>query len=164
MSSVYNKHGRQIVLILIVCALAVIVYLVVRGLSQDEESRIRKVVYNAVVCVEKEDIGRCSRLISERYEDKAGNTRFIFLKILSQVFDEYESFKIDIKKLDVTVEGSSASADIGFVCYFKQAGKKQLYYDKGKLDVKFEKEGGAWKVTRAEYSGSGEILYLQGVA
>lgn len=151
-------------MVLFVAAFAVGLYFVVRGCGVNEESRVRSAVYAGVVALEKKNAIKCASLISESYQDKYGNDKVSFLKAVTEFFNEYQDLKIDIKQLKIEVRGPQAGAEARFVCYFKNSGDAQVYYDNGKLDLRFQKEEGLWKVRALEYSGSNEILFLQSVA
>ena len=159
-----NRHGKTGAIVFIVTLAAAVLYLCVRLLSVDDESRVRKVVYSGVVGFEREDILRCASIISDNYSDQYGNSRAVFIGIIKDIFSDYSDIRVEIKQLQIKAEENDSVADVGFVCYFKKTGQKQIYYDKGKLKIIFKKDDGRWKIYRVDYSGSKDILFIQSVA
>lgn len=155
---------NQKILIFSVALLALIVYFAVRISSEDEESRLRKTIYTAAVAVESRDVGRCSRFVAPEYADNYGNNKFMLLSLISGIFKDYEDIKVDIRKINIEIDGVKADAGIGFKCYFKPFNEDKIYYDAAKLNIKFKKENKLWKAVEIEYIGSNEILYIQAVA
>lgn len=158
------ESKKQLFLIFGVAFCAFLVFVSIRIFSENDESRIRKTVYAGILAVEKKDIPRCAHLVSETYKDDYGNDKEHLLKIARDIFKAYEEFRIMIKRLKIEVKGSEGSANIGFTCYFKKPGDKNIYYDSGELKVYFHQENEAWKVSQLEYKGSNELLFLQSVA
>ncbi|MBI5873925.1 MAG: hypothetical protein HZB36_07315 [Candidatus Omnitrophica bacterium] len=158
------RCGKQGLFIIFVAALAVVIYIIARVASENDESRIRKVVYAGALGVEREDAAKCASLISDSYLDKYGNNKLSFLKLVSELFREYQDFKVDIKQLNVDIKDADAFVDIGFRCYFKKALEAKVYYDDGKLKLNLKKDSGRWKIESVEYLGSNEVLFLQSVA
>jgi len=159
-----NRNGKSGRIVFFVALAAAVLYLCVRLFSVDDESRIRKVVYSGVVGFEREDIFRCASIISDNYSDQYGNSKASFIGIIKDLFSDYSDLRVEIKQLQINVEKEGSGADVGFVCYFKKTGEKQIYYDKGKLKIIFRKEAGHWKIFSVDYSGSKDILFIQSVA
>lgn len=159
-----DRARNQGIIILVTICCAVMIYWVVRIMTGDETSRIRRIVYSIVVAVEKSDVSGCASFIAPDYEDRYGNDKKKILEVISNVFEDFRNFQPDIKKLDIEIKGSKARADIGFMVCFKVKDEKQLYYDSGKIAASFKKEDGLWKIVRIEYAGSNELLFINAVA
>lgn len=157
-----EKNQRYIVVIVTVCA--VLVYWFVRFAIQNEESRLRKFIYSAVVMVENEDMDSCASLISSDYKDSYGNDRKEILILIEKTFRDFCNFKINIKNIKIEIHDSRATANIGFVVYFKVKDEEQFYYDSGKMALSLKKEKRAWEITSMEYTGSNELLFMNAVA
>lgn len=159
-----NSRKNTRALIFLVSLASVLAYFAVRSCGETDESRIRKVVYTGVLCVEQGDLARCLPLVSDRYSDEYGNSKLAFLKLVKGIFADFRDIKVEVKQLIVEVKGEEAEADVAFMCVFRKTGDAQLYYDNGKLKARFRKEGGRWKVHSVTYEGAGEMLFLQSVA
>lgn len=159
-----SKKQGLIILVFIVCA--VFVYLFIRFVTEDEEARVRRVVYAGVLAVEKEDVLKCMSLVSSAYEDPNGNDKTYLMRIVTQIFKEFREFKVDIKKVKIEIGESGADSEVSFKCYFKKPGQDQIYFDTGRLKLHFQKEEDRWLVRSMEYLGAKELesLFLQGVA
>lgn len=160
------ESKKQLLLILGVAFCAVLVYGALRIFVTDDESLIRRVVYSAILNAERQDIPKCGEFVSEGYSDQYGNTKQALLDRVTRILKKFRQFKVVIKQLRIDVKDLKAEANIGFTFYFKkaQALDEKKYYDHGKLKVLFRKETGCWKVYEIGYTGSGELLFLQGVA
>lgn len=158
------RRSQQLKFILGVAFLALLFYAGVQLFSENDETRVRRSINLATLALEKQDTAGYSRYISESYLDDYGNNKGALLDVIAAVFKEYKPYKADVKKLIIRVEGSSAEADIGFKCYFKRVGDKQLYYDTGKIKATFHKVGRLWKVIKLEYQGVQDVLFLPAVA
>ncbi len=159
------ESRKQLGIILGVVFFAIALYVMVRVLGEDDESRVRKVVYAGVLAIERHDLLMCGRLISDAYEDSYGYNKAAILQFISSIFKGQEFIKVEIKQLKIEVKEAGAEADIGFKSYFKKRGvDEKIYYDTGKLKVYFQKEDRRWKVREIKYTGSHELLFIQGVA
>lgn len=159
-----HRQVNPRIFIIIVAVCAVVVYWVIRYATQDDEGRLRKLIYSAVVMVEKEDAGACSLLISSAYEDSYGNHRKEICRLIEKTFMDFRDFKINIKNIKIEMDGFKAMADIGFIVCFKLKDDEQFYYDTGKLAVSFRKQKSLWKVFSIAYMGSNDLLFMNTVA
>jgi len=159
-----SKKQGLIILAILFCAVAL--YLAIRVSTEGDEGRIRRVIYAGVLAVEKGDALRCISFVSTSYADPYGNDKASLFKVIMQVFRDFKSFKIDIKKIRIETEEAGGQAEISFKCYFKKPGQDQFYYDTGRLKVSLRKEEGRWRVNSMEYQGAKELesLFSQGVA
>ncbi len=157
-----QKNTRA--LIFLVAIASVVAYFSVRSCGENDETRIRKVIYTGVLCVEGEDLRRCLPLVSDRYADEYGHSKLVFLKLVKDIFADFRDIKVEVKQLLVRIKADEAEADVAFTCIFRKLEETQLYYDNGKLKVHFRKEDGRWKVDGVAYEGAGEMLFLQSVA
>ena len=143
---------------------AVVLYGVVRSCLENDETRIRKVVYQAAFAVERKDLLKCASLVSDAYDDRYGNNKPALIQFVGRIFQEFEGFRVEIKTLKTDIKAEQASASIGYKAYFKKRTQDQLYYDAGILEVNFQKEEGRWRARRIEYKGMNELLFIQSVA
>lgn len=158
------ESKKQLSVILCVALGAILAYALIRSFSENDESRVRRVVYAGLVAFEKADIEKCAPLISGAYEDSFGNNKISVLKFFAKIFKDFKDFKVVVKKLKVKARGAEAGGEAWFTCYFKKIGDEKLYYDSGKIVFGFEKERKSWVVKKIEYIGSNELLFLQSVA
>jgi hypothetical protein len=148
-----------------VAFLAVISYALVSFLQENDEAKIRRAVYAAVLGVERNEPARYGRVLSASYRDAYGHDKASVLKIVADAFKDYKPFKVEVKALKIEVQGPEATAQIAYRCLFKKnAGGDQVYYDAGKLIVSWRKETSGWKIVKIEYTGSQEMLFLPVVA
>ncbi len=150
--------------ILCVSVIAILAYTLIRALSENDESRVRGLVYAGIVAVEKMDPAKCEMLISDTYEDASGNNKAAIVSFLLDIFKDFKDFKVVVKKILVKIDGADALGNIWFTCYFRKPGDEKLYYDSGKIEARFVKENKTWRVKKIEYSGSNELLFLHSVA
>lgn len=158
------KKQRAIIFMTILGAF--LVYALIRIVTEDDEARIRKVVNAAVLAVEKCDAQKGDLLISDTYSDKYGNDKAALIRLIVNIFKDLREVNVDLKRLKIEVkpEEGKGEADIAFGLYFKKRADEQLYGDKAKLKVYFQKEGKLWKVHEVEYIGADELLFIQTIA
>ena len=157
------KHPFRYIVVLI--ALAVLSYALVRVFLEDDGMKIQRAVYAAVVGVEKNDPSRYGRILSDSYRDDDGRDKAGILSIVARTFRDYKPFRVEIKGLKVDTEGVQAETLISYRCYFKKDGAgEKVYYDAGKINAFWQKESSGWKIVRIEYTSSSEILFLPAVA
>jgi len=160
--SVLKHPGR---FIFGVALLAVIGYALVSFLQENDEARVRRAVYAAVLGVERNDPARYGRVLSASYEDEYGNDKASVLKIAADAFRDYRPFKVEIKALKIEIESGEATTQVAYRCLFKKSdGGDQIYYDAGKVIASWRKEASGWKIVKIEYTGSQEMLFLPVVA
>ncbi len=160
-------HKRQLLFIFSVAVLAAGTYAAVRSFSQTEEARIRQAVYAAVAGVEQDDAVRYGRILSRFYQDDAGRNKLVLLKTAEEIFRDFRPLRVEIKQLTITLkeeEGSAAEVSIGFKCYFDHLEDGKLYYEAGRFEADFQKEGRAWKIRSLRYIDADEIMFIQAVA
>jgi len=158
---------RQLLFILGVTVVAVAVYGAVRSLSQTEESRIRRAVYAAVAGIEGDDVRRYGRVISLSYSDDGGRNKLSLLRTAQEIFGTFRPLRVEIKQLTITLDEEKkgrAQAVIGFKCYFKHAEDGKIYYEAGRFEADFAKEGREWRIVSLRYIDADEILFIQAVA
>ncbi|MDD5137874.1 MAG: hypothetical protein PHF12_05350 [Candidatus Omnitrophica bacterium] len=148
-----------------VALLAVASYALVTFLQENDEARIRRAVYAAVLGVERNEPARYGRVLSPLYKDEYGNDKAAVLKIVADAFRDYKPFKVEIKALKIETEGAGATTQIAYRCLFKKSdGGEQIYYDAGKVIASWRRETSGWKIIKIEYTGSQEMLFLPVVA
>jgi|GEM_PF-874723 hypothetical protein len=148
-----------------VAFLGVVSYALVSFLQENDEAKIRRAVYAAVLGVERNESARYGRVLSASYRDEYGNDKASILKIVAEAFKDYKPFKVEIKALKTEVQDSAATTQIAYRCLFKKnAAGDQIYYDAGKLVASWRKETSGWKIVKIEYTGSQEMLFLPVVA
>lgn len=157
-------NKKQGFFILIICGVAVVLYLAVRLLSFNDEARLRQIVYASALAVEQENILKGASFISESYEDKSKNKKQDIVKIVEGIFKKFDDIKIDIRLKTISLEKEESRVIVLYKCYFKELKRDKKFYDVGKLKVHFVKEDVGWKIKSMEYSGSEEIMFLQGTA
>lgn len=140
----------------IALAMAALIYLVfVRPLLISEEARIRKGVKEGVQAIEAKDLGKCLRHVSLHYKDDYGLTYLGVKRLLTQIFQEFDAFEIDLRNLRVTLLDKE-TASVAFDLKVKVSYGGQRVYLLGSEDfsnrvkMSFIKEGGRWKVTQVE--------------
>jgi hypothetical protein len=156
---------KQLRLIIAVAAGAVCFYAAVRFFTEDEPARIRRVIYAAVLGVEKKDRARYGAAISLKYEDDKGFNKWALLKIVDDALLDFDPVKCEIKQLTIDMkQGVEADATIGFKFYFKSAVDQKLYYEAGRVLTHFFKEGRSWKIRKLDYIYAREIYPIQSVS
>ncbi len=158
---------RQLIFIISVAVVAAGVYAAVRFFSQTEETRIQRAVYAAVAGVEQGDARRYGRILSCFYQDDAGRNKMVLLKTAEEIFRDFRPLRVEVKHLTITLgeeEKDTAVALIDFKCYFKHLEDGKLYYEAGRFEADFRKEGRAWRIRSLRYIDADEIMFIQVVA
>lgn len=158
-----STSAKQGVVVVVISICAILVYWMVRFALQDEESRLRKFIYSAVVIAEEEDFAKCAFLIAPNYQDRFGNNKEEILASIAKVFKDFHNFKITVKSIKIRIDGLKATADIGLIIYFKVQGEERMYYDAAKMIIAFEKQQGFWEVVSLDYTGSKELFFMNAV-
>ena len=140
----------------IALALAAFIYLVfVRPLLISEEARIRKGVREGIQAIEAKDLGKCLRHVSLHYKDEYGLTYVGVKGLLTQIFQEFDAFKIDLRDLRITLlDKGVASVTFDLKVKVSYGGQKAYLLGSGdfsnRVKMSFIKEGGRWKVSQVE--------------
>jgi len=146
-------RGKGFVIVLV---LALLIYLVfVRPLLISEEDRIRKGVKEGIQAIEAKDLRRCLRHVSLHYKDEYGLTYLTVKRLLTQVFQEFDAFEIDLRKLRITVlDKGVASATFDLKVTVSYGGQRAYLLgskdSSNRIEMSFIKEGGRWKVNQVE--------------
>jgi hypothetical protein len=142
----------------IVLALASLIYFVfVRPLLISEEARIRKGVKEGIQAIEAKDLRKCLRHVSLHYKDEYGLTYVTVKGLLTQIFQEFDAFEIDLRKLRIILlDKGEGVASVTFDLKVKVSYGGQRAYLLGsedssnRVEMSFIKEGGRWKVNQVE--------------
>ena len=116
--------------------------------------------------VEQSDASRYGAIISLAYRDAAGRNKLGLLRTAEEIFLEFRPLRVEIKQLTITIaeDGKSGEAIIGFKCYFKRMPEGKLYYEAGRFEAGFMKEGQEWRIRSLNYIDADEIMFIQAVA
>ncbi|MFH0877892.1 MAG: hypothetical protein V1863_06705 [Candidatus Omnitrophota bacterium] len=158
------ESKKQLMLMGSVALLAVLFFVGFRLFQRDEKTVIKSIIYKGVVAVEHTDVARCGLLLSEDYADEYGNAKADVLRFLKSLFEEYPSVRVQIKGLLIKTEDATAEVDLGVATYFKKPNDNQLYGDTAKVKLMMRKQGQNWKIHKAIYVTSNQLLFVQGVA
>jgi len=140
----------------IALALAPLIYLFfVRPLLISEEARIRKGIEEGVQAIEAEDVGKCLQYVSLHYKDEYGLTYVGVKGLLTRIFQEFDTFAIDLRNLRITLlDKEIASAIFGLKMKVSYRGGRVYLLGSGdvsnRIKLSLTKEGGRWKVTQVE--------------
>lgn len=147
-----------------VIASAILVFWLVNHFSENDQTRIRRVLYAAIYGIEKADAARYSRILSDHYQDDQGNTKRDLLSLAARTFRDFKPFKVEIKRLEIKPDGQKAESEIAYRCLLRKSGEDKIYYDAAKIEAFWEKETSGWKIVRIEYTNSQDMLFLPSVA
>lgn len=159
-----KKSGKPFLFVLAVIVGAILLYIVLRAVSEDETARLRRAIYAAEVFFEDKDTVRFAGFVSDAYSDNYGNTKIMVTKLLGDLFRDYEDVDAAIKQLQLDVSGGEAQGNIGIMCYFGKAGDSQVYSEALRIKADFRKIDGRWQVLKAEFLGDDDLWALQGTA
>ena len=81
------NSGHQLKVIVVVSVSALLIYGLIRTLSVDDESRVKKVIYTGALAVEQRNLFRCASLIDESYQDDSGYDKMNVLGFLREFFN-----------------------------------------------------------------------------
>ena len=155
---------KQLLIIFAVGLGALVMYVMIRGFSENDETRIRKIIYAAGFAVETQDSARYSSFVSEAYHDKLGRDKATLLREVMALFKDYKPFKVDFKQFRIHVEKDDATTEIGLKAYFRKDSDSHLYYDAGEFKVYFHREAKLWKVREVEFQDIKELFFIPNVA
>jgi hypothetical protein len=145
--------GKGFVIALVLVALIYLVF--VRPLFISEEVRIRKGIEEGVQAIEAKDLVKCLRHVSLHYKDEYGLTYLGVKGLLTQIFQEFEGFEIDLRNLGITLlDKGTASATFDLKVKVNYGGQRVYLLGSGdfsnRVTMSFIKEGGRWKVTQVD--------------
>jgi len=143
---------------------AVLIFALVNAFSVNDEKRIKRALYAAILGIEKNDASRYSRVLSLRYKDDSGLGKAEVLALAEKAFRDFKPFKMELKRLIIKPQGDSAESEIAFRCLFRKEGDEKIYYDAGKVMASWRREEGGWKIVKMQYTGSTDMLFLPAVA
>jgi len=161
------NRKKQLFFIVGVALAALGIYALVRTLSQTDETRIQRVIYAAVTGVESNDPARYGRILSLSYQDEVGRNKIVLLKVVEEIFAEFRPLRVEIKQLTITLgedDPETAQVTIGFKIYFKRLPEGKMYYEAGRFETDFVREGREWRIRSLSYIDADEIMFIQAVA
>jgi hypothetical protein len=146
-----NKKLFYGIVILIVIIIAAII---VKFLLVSEKSRILKVINEGRTAVEAEDVDKCMSYISLQYSDDYGLKYLIVKRILTDVFKEFDGFKVMLDDVEIEVNKKEKTAVAAFdlriiVTLHNQPGYLVGTTDSpAKIKMYFTKERLKWQVIK----------------
>ena len=146
-----NKKLFYVIIALIIIAIAAII---VKFLLVSEKNRILKVINEGRTAVEAEDVYKCMSYISLQYSDDYGLKYLIVKRILSDVFKEFDGFKVVLDDVDIEVNNKEKTAVAAFdlriiVTLHNQPGYLVGSTDSpAKIKMYFIKERLKWQVVK----------------
>ena len=155
---------KQLLIIFAVGLGALVMYVMIRGFSENDETRIRKIIYAAGFAVETQNFTRYSSFVSEAYHDELGRDKAKLLQEVAALFKDYKPFKVDFKQFRIHVQKDDATTEIGLKVFFRKDNDSHLYYDAGEFKVHFYREAKLWKVREVEFQDIKELFFIPNVA
>jgi hypothetical protein len=139
-------YGIVILIIIIIAAI------VIKFLLVSEKSRILKIINEGRAAVEAEDVEKCMSHISLQYSDDYGLKYLIVKRILTDVFKEFDGFKVLLDNIEIEVKEDKAVASFDLriiVTLHNQPGYLVGSTDSpAKIKVYFVKERLKWQVIK----------------
>ena len=146
-----NKKLFYVIITLIIIAIAAII---IKFLFVSEKSRILKVINEGRAAVEAEDVDKCMSYISLQYSDDYGLKYLIVKRILTDVFKEFDGFKVMLDDVEIEVNNKEKTAVAAFdlriiVTLHNQPGYLVGTTDSpAKIKMYFIKERLKWQVVK----------------
>ena len=146
-----NKKLFYVIIALIIIAIAAII---VKFLLVSEKNRILKVINEGRTAVEAEDVDKCMSYISLQYSDDYGLKYLIVKRILTDVFKEFDGFKVMLDDVEIEVNKKEKTAVAAFdlriiVTLHNQPGYLVGSTDSpAKIKMYFIKERLKWQVVK----------------
>jgi hypothetical protein len=155
---------KQLMVIFGVAIGALVTYAALRAFLENDEARIRRIIYAAALAVERQDTARYGSFVSEGYQDAYGHDKAKLLREAVWLFQEYRPVKIDFKRVRIHVENKEATTEIDLKIYFRRGNDTHTYYDAGEFKVLFHRENKQWKVREIEFQDVRELFFIPNVA
>ena len=146
-----NRKLFYVIITLIIIAIAAII---IKFLFVSEKSRILKVINEGRAAVEAEDVDKCMSYISLQYSDDYGLKYLIVKRILTDVFKEFDGFKVMLDDVEIEVNNKEKTAVAAFdlriiVTLHNQPGYLVGTTDSpAKIKMYFIKERLKWQVVK----------------
>ena len=146
-----NRKLFYVIITLIIIAIAAII---IKFLFVSEKSRILKVINEGRAAVEAEDVDKCMSYISLQYSDDYGLKYLIVKRILTDVFKEFDGFKVMLDDVEIEVNNKEKTAVAAFdlriiVTLHNQPGYLVGSTDSpAKIKMYFIKERLKWQVVK----------------
>ena len=108
---------KKALLWLLILALALTAFFVIRHMTRTDEQRVRGVIDSLINNLESSNIYRCMwgmrRHLSARYVHRGENADVVIdkqlaLAYIEQMKTEYTDFKVEVDRLDLTLSGDTA--------------------------------------------------------
>ncbi|MEO0072134.1 MAG: hypothetical protein ABIK10_01660 [candidate division WOR-3 bacterium] len=123
-----------------------------------EEAKVFRTIKTAARAVEKENLDKISKLITEEYQDSWGHNREELLDFLTGIFYRYNQIKIKLVKNSIVLsENKAAICDLNVwvTLYDKYSGEFEYWQER--VLVYLNRVQGQWKITYvAKYSSRTE--------
>ncbi len=157
-------NKKKIFLFIIFVISALILSSAIKTIIEGEKGKIKRVIFSAKRAIEKENLIRLSSYVSFDYQDKYGNDRQNILFLGRTVFNEYEDIVLQIKELNLELNGTEALAQVQVLGFARRSddtqSKNPVEYDIIKLNVNFKKEKEGWKVIELEFLEPQKINFI----
>ncbi len=102
---------RTVIILILLVSVPLAVYL----LTPSDAKRIRKLVRQGGDAVARKDLQAVMALVSYNYRDRYGFSYLYLKESLKRLFENYDSFEIDLKRLRVDVDSEAGTAEAKFL-------------------------------------------------
>ncbi len=141
---------KTIAFLIIAIAIPIIIYFLIPS----EENRIRKVLREGSVAIEKEDIDKTMSKVSYNYKDEYGLSYLYIKEVLKIIFKRFERIRIEYKIIKIYVTENKATVEVD-VIVSAYTGENFHYLlgditNPAHLKFSLEKERGKWLIIRIE--------------
>jgi len=137
---------REFLKIILVLILIGIAYQAFRYFTS-EERRLKIIITKGKEAIEREDLGKCMRYISQDYSDEYGQSYQSIKEDAKEAFEKYDEINIWIRKREIILKNDKAEINLGIIA---SAESLQTGSIKGqeKFTLYFRKENGHWRIIK----------------
>ena len=125
----------------------------VRRLFADDEAAIRAAIEDMRTAAEAKDVGRFMSHVSGDYQDDSQNNAFIIRQMIMRVLTGFDSLKVHVEDVRVTVTGDTAYATMNVTTEAVRNGKLENPFGSDQAPerprVTFKKDG-EWKIVKVD--------------
>lgn len=112
-----------------------------------EERRLKIIINRGKKAIEREDLGKCMRYISQDYSDEYDQTYRSIKEDTREALKKYDEINIWIRKREIILKGNKAEVNLVIILSVESP-ETGLIKGQEKLTLYFRKENGCWRIIK----------------
>ncbi|MCG2676026.1 hypothetical protein L6304_02400 [bacterium] len=113
-----------------------------------EERKLKIIINRGKEAIEREDLGKCMRYISQDYSDEYDQTYQSIKEGAKEAFEKYDEINIWTRKREIVLKDSEAEVTLGIILSAESL-ETGLIKGQEKFTLYFRKENGHWRIIKA---------------